>query len=135
MLKPTIVQLEHGTTEDGYTFKVENNRKVMLKCWFDGEDILLEGIALGRISIGEVIHLICGLFHRKSNFKKLIFHEYSWLKPKRIRSIGVTIMNYNCVIIPNSNPDEIVREYYRFQGYEVCSNDLEEDIVMRHKNL
>lgn len=133
MLNPTIVQLEYGTTADGYTFNITNNRFLKLKCWYDGDNILLEPNALGKITISEVIYLICGLLHEKSNFKKILFREYCWLKPKCIKSICFTILNYECVITPNSNPDEVVREYYRFQGYDVYPDDLADDILERQK--
>ena len=133
MSNPTIVQLEYGTTADGYTFNIINNRFLKLKCWYDGENILLEPNALGKITISEVIYLVHGLFHEKSNFKKILFREYCWLKPKIIKNICFTIMNYECFITNNSDPNEVVREYYRFQGYDVHPNDLVDDILARQK--
>lgn len=131
MAKPTIVQLEYGTSADGYTFFVTNYRNLKFTCWYDGTNILLEIFVRG-IKVSNVLHLIHGLFHENSNFKKILFHEYFYLKPKDIKNIFFkSLTGYEFVITKNSNPDELVREYYRAYNYEVKPDDLEEDILNR----
>ena len=130
---PTIVELRSGTSAFGYTFTATNYRDLEFSCLYDGRDIDLEINVLGT-RVSEVLHLVHGLFQESSNFKKKLFREYFYLKPKEIRNISFkSTTGYMFVVTKESDPSELVREYYRSLNYDVHENDLEEDILERSK--
>ena len=133
MSKPTIVTLRYGPSADGYTFIATNYRNIEFSCFYDGRDIKLEIHILGT-RVSEALHLVHGLFHESSNFKKKLFREYFYLKPKEIRKISFrSTTGYTFVVTKESNPVELVREYYSSYHYDVHENDSEEDILERSK--
>ena len=131
MSKPTIVSLRNGTSVDGYTFIATNYRNLKFTCLYDGRDVDLEIHILGT-RVSESLHLVYGLFHESSNFIEKLFHEYFYLKPKEIRNISFkSTTGYRFVVTKDSNPNELVREYYRSYNYNVYEDDSEEDILER----
>lgn len=131
MSKPTIVLLQSGTSASGYTFCATNYQNQEFTCRYDGTHVDLNIFVLG-IRVSQVLHLVHGLFHEGSNFKKKLFHEYFYLRPKEIKSISFTsTTGYKFTITKESNPNQLVREYYRFYHYVVHENDTEDDIINR----
>lgn len=110
--------------------------KYDLEVEYDGRDVLVTFPLYIQIEITKLCQLILGLFHKQSNFKQLLFKEFSFLQcKKKIEYIffevnGITICVNKC-----SDPYELMRGYFREQGYVVFDNDTEREIEDRNEKL
>lgn len=133
MSNPTIVRLDSGTTANGYTFVVTNYQNLMFTCWYDGRDVEVQ-IPIQGMKVGNVLNMLYGLFHKDSNFKKILLNEYSYLTVGDVNCIYFrNATNYQFVITEDSDVDKLMREYYRSHGFVVEDKDSEEDIWNRRE--
>lgn len=112
--------------------------KYDLKLEYDGRDVFVAFPLYNEheIEITKICQLILGLFHKQSNFKQLLFKSFSFLRCKKTLECIFFEVNGATICVKNdSNPYELMREYFREQGYVVLNNDTEWQIKDRNEKL
>lgn len=112
--------------------------KYDLKLEYDGRDVFVAFPLYNEheIEITKICQLILGLFHKQSNFKQLLFKEFSSLRcKKKIEYIFFEVNGVTICAHKDSNPYELMRDYFRELGYVVFDNDTECDIEERSVKL
>lgn len=110
--------------------------KYDLEVEYDGRDVLVTFSPYTQIEITKLCQLIFGLFHEQSNFKQLLFKEFSFLQcKKKIEYIFFEVNGITICVNKDSNPYELMRGYFREQGYVVLDNDTERKIEDRNEKL
>lgn len=110
--------------------------KYDLKLEYDGRDVLVTFPLYSQIEMTKWCQLILGLFHEQSNFKPLLFKEFSFLRcKKKLECIFFEVNGVTICVKKNSNPYELMRSYFREQGYVVFDNDTEQQIKSRDEKL
>jgi len=107
-----------------------------LEIEYDGRDVLAIFPLYSQIEITKWCQLILGLFHKQSNFKQLLFKKFSFLRgKKKIECIFFEVNGITICVNKDSNPYELMRNYFREQGYVVLDNDTERQIEERNEKL
>lgn len=133
MSNPTMVSIKSGPHAEGYTFCVTGSENTKFNCRYDGKDVRLS-IYIHGTRVSEVLRLVHGLLHKKSDFKRKLYKQYSEIKPKRLNSIVFTsTTGYKFTVKEDSDVDELMKQYYRFYRYEVHDEDNEDVIVARER--
>lgn len=110
--------------------------KYDLKLEYDGRDVLVTFPLYSRLEITKWCQLILGLFHKHSNFSKLLFKEFSFLRcKKKIECIFFEVNGITICVKKDSNPYELMRNYFRERGYVVLDSDTEWQIKDRTEKL
>lgn len=135
MSKPTMVSVKYGPHFEGYTFCVTDNESKEFNCRYDGRDVKLS-IFVHGIKVMDVLELVHGLFHKDSDFKRKLFSVYADIKPKTLRRIIFdSTTGYEFVVTEDSEPYELMKQYYLSYRYEVHDGDTEDEIVARHQEV
>lgn len=132
MLKPHINENEAIFNAECQAIRA----KYDLKIEYDGRDVLVTFPLYSKIEITKWCQLILSLFHKQSNFKQLLFKEFSFLRcKKRLECIFFEVNGVTICVRKDSNPYELMREYFCEQGYVVLNNDTEWQIKDRNEKL
>ena len=112
------------------------NTKYDLELEYDGRDVFITFPLYKEVEITKLCQLVFGLFHMQSNFKRILFKEFSFLPcKKKIEYIFFQVNGITICVSKASNPYELMREYFREQGYVVFENDTECEVEERNRKL
>ena len=76
------------------------------------------------------------IISKQSNFKRVLFKTFSFLKcNKKLEYIFFNVNGITISVQQDSDPYELMREYYRNSHYVVLDNDTEQEIKERSKKL
>lgn len=132
MLKPYINENEAIFKAECQTIRA----KYDLKIEYDGRDVLVTFPLYSGVEITKWCQIILGLFHKQSNFKQILFKTFSFLRcKKKLECIFFEVNGVTICVMKDSNPYELMRGYYREQGYLVLDNDTETQIKDRNEKL
>ena len=135
MLRPTMVSVKAGPHAEGYTFCVTGKENTEFTCRYDGNDVKLS-IFIHGTKVTEVLEMVQGLLHKDSDFKNKLYKQYADIKPKRLRSIVFdSTTGYEFTVTKDSDPYELMKQYYLSYRYEVNDGETEDEIVARHQEV
>lgn len=135
MPKPTMVTFKSGFNWKEYTHWIIDEENKEFICRYDGTNAELSIYFFGARVLG-VLNLVLGLLQPESNFKEKLFERYPDMDSKELKKISFeSNSGYKFEVLENSDPYELMKEYYRFYRYEIREGDTEEDIEEREKKL
>lgn len=103
---------------------------------YDGRDVLVYFPVFSKIELEKWFQTIMGLFDSKSNFKQLLFQTFSYLRGKK--KFNYIFTEINGVVLQfdkDSDPFEVMRDYYRSLNYVVLDGDTDQMIQERSSKL
>lgn len=137
LLTTVKVKTVFNSNEAEFTAKCQSiNASYDFKIEYDGRDALIRFPSYYQIELTEWCQLVLGLFSKQSNFKRVLFKTFSFLKcNKKLEYIFFNVNGITISVQQDSDPYELMREYYRNSHYVVLDNDTEQEIKERSKKL
>ena len=137
LLTTVKVKTVFNSNEAEFTAKCQSiNASYDLKIEYDCRDALIKFPSYYQIELTEWCQLVLGLFNKQSNFKRVLFKTFSFLKcNKKLEYIFFNVNGITISVQQDSDPYELMREYYRNSHYVVLDNDTEQEIKERSKKL
>lgn len=137
LLTTVKVKTVFNSNEAEFTAKCQSiNASYDFKIEYDGRDALIRFPSYYQIELTEWCQLVLGLFSKQSNFKRVLFKTFSFLKcNKKLEYIFFNVNGITISVQQDSDPYELMRDYYRNSHYVVLDNDTEQEIKERNKKL
>ena len=137
LLTTVKVKTVFNSNETEFTAKCQSiNASYDLKIEYDGRDALIKFPSYYQIELTKWCQLVLGLFSKQSNFKRVLFKTFSFLKcNKKLEYIFFNVNGITISVQQDSDPYELMREYYRNSHYVVLDIDTEQEIKERSKKL
>ena len=119
LLTTVKVKTVFNSNETEFTAKCQSiNASYDLKIEYDGRDALIKFPSYYQIELTKWCQLVLGLFSKQSNFKRVLFKTFSFLKcNKKLEYIFFNVNGITISVQQDSDPYELMREYYRNSHY------------------
>jgi len=129
-------QIDHV---EGLLFTTKTGQKRMFFCHLVRENLYLKFLnPTEDFTVFQQLELVNGLLNEDSNFREKlsVWADYPEEKWENIL-IGVEVdPHINCVVMKDSDLEDLMREYYRYtKKYIVCDGDSEEEILERARKI